>query len=355
MLRRRTPHAVATAAIVAMNVLVFIAMAVDAGGIDAFSSTVLIRWGAMFGPRTAHGEWWRLLTATFVHTSAVHLVFNMLALLLIGPVTERLVGSRAFLAWYVGAGLAGAAASLMVHPVSAGAGASGSILGLYGVLLVMMFERSNSTSPAGTRVPPVPRHQLLAHVQPVVYVVLSTLVYGAFDPRADNAAHVGGFVAGCLFAWAGGRDIESFLPARRVAAAALAVAVGFCAVSLAAHRDRGDVHSALLSVFVMDSRALVQYSKMASARAEPQAVSRLIETEIIPAFSKERAKLVALAPVSPVQRRLLADLQQYLVLREEYWRQRAAGVDTKDEGARGRINAADRSADAVMRRLLSAR
>jgi hypothetical protein len=153
----------------------------------------------------------------------------------------------------------------------------------------------------------------------------------------------------------GGRHIESFLPSRRVAAAALAIALACCAVSLAARREVQDLRSAMLGVFETDSRALVRYSKAAAGQADANAMSRLIETDIVPAFARERARLASFGPVRPEQSRILADLQQYVVLREEFWRQRAASAGSTDDEARRRIEAADRAADTVMRRLLEAR
>jgi len=74
-------------------------------------------------------------------------------------------------------------------------------------------------------------------------------VSNGFDPRADNAAHTGGFVAGFLFGWAGGRRIEWRLPTMRVSAAAAVIAVGCCAVALATQRELTDVRPALLAAF----------------------------------------------------------------------------------------------------------
>ena len=258
-LRQRQPHAIGTWLLLAVNTVIYTAMAIDAGRIAPFSSRLLIAWGALFAPEVAHGEWWRLFTATFLHVNAVHLAVNMVALAMVGPVVERLVGIRAFLAFYLASGLVGAAASLWVHPLTTSAGASGSIIGLYGVLLVMMFERRR-TPPLtlDEQAPFVSRPLLHGHLQSAVSLIAPTLLFGWFDPRADNAAHIGGFVAGCLFGWAGGRRIEWRVPTVRVAAAAAAIAIGCCAVALATQREVTDVRPALLEAFTVDSRATAQ-------------------------------------------------------------------------------------------------
>ena len=64
---------------------------------------------------------------------------------MVGPVVERLVGTRTFLAFYLASGLVGSAVSLSVHPLTTAVGASGAIIGLYSVLLAMTFERHPTT------------------------------------------------------------------------------------------------------------------------------------------------------------------------------------------------------------------
>ena len=136
-------------------------------------------------------------------------------------------------------------------------GASGSIIGLYSVLLAMTFERRPTTPlTLDEQAPFVSRLLLHGHLQDAVSLIASTLIFGWFNPRADNAAHTGGFVAGFLFGWAGGRRIEWRLPTMRVSAAAAAIAVGCCAVALATQREITDVRPALLAAFSVDSQAL---------------------------------------------------------------------------------------------------
>jgi membrane associated rhomboid family serine protease len=392
-LSARQARAAGTWSLLAINVIVFIAMMIESGRVGFFPARLLVAWGALFAPRVADGEWWRLFSAMFVHVGLIHLVFNMIALAMIGPPVERLVGTRAFLAFYLASGLVGSASSLQAHPLTTSAGASGAIIGVYGVLLAMMFDRapgspagtdqgvwaaaSNCDEPserllatralaspaepsadAGTANRPrhfVPRRDLHVHLQPVVWVCASTLLFGWIDPRADNAAHLGGFLAGCVFGWAGGRLIESSRPALRVSAAALAVAFGCAAVSLAVQRKITDVRPALMELFQMDSRALAQYSRLAASHAEPAAIARTIETDILPAFARARAGLDSIGPVARQQDAVLVDMRLYLLRREEFWHQRAAATGEIDDATRRKLEAADRSADAAMRRLLLAR
>jgi membrane associated rhomboid family serine protease len=355
-LRQRQPHAFGTWLLLAANVALYIPIAIAAGRTGRFPSKLLIDWGALFPPNVADGEWWRLFTAAFLHVHALHLAFNMVALALVGPVVERLLGTRAFLIFYVAAALVGNALSLWMHPITPSAGASGAIMGLYGLLLALMFERGPSTPLASAeQAAPVSRPLLHVHLQGAVSMIATTLLFGWFDRRADNAAHIGGFLAGCLFGWMAGGHIEWRRPAERVAGIAIAVALGCCAVSLAMHRPMTDVRPLLVEVLVVDSRAMTRYSELTTSRADAAAVKRVLEGEIASAFANQRAKLDAITAIPRDQAALMSDLRRYLTLREAYWRQRAAATGRTDDPTLGQADDTDRAADAVMRRLLQAR
>ncbi|HUR53066.1 MAG TPA: rhomboid family intramembrane serine protease, partial [Gemmataceae bacterium] len=96
-LRQLSPRAPVTPILVGVNVLVFVVMV--ASGVNPLDPKpdVLLKWGADFGPVTFGGEWWRLLTAAFLHGGAVHLAMNMFCLLGVGKATERMIGSPGFL------------------------------------------------------------------------------------------------------------------------------------------------------------------------------------------------------------------------------------------------------------------
>lgn len=235
VLRQRTPAARGTQAFLAVNLALFVAVALHSGSFPAFAPRDVLAWGAGYGPRTAGGEWWRLLTATFLHGGLPHLALNMAALIAVGPLVERLIGTRAFLAFYIACGLAGSAASLWYGPSRVAVGASGSIMGLCGLLLALMIERPPPAGCApGAAAVPVTRAKLRVHLPWIIGAIVSTLWMGWLVPRIDNAAHTGGLVAGCLIGWMSGRHIERALPGRREIAAAVIVGLACCALALAA-------------------------------------------------------------------------------------------------------------------------
>lgn len=132
----------------------------------------------------ADGEVYRLLSVTLVHGGLLHLAFNMYALYLLGPLVEGIWGSATFAAFYV---LAAAAASTASFVFTAGdsVGASGAVFGLVGVLM------------AGTRVHnPILDRRARAIIPQLGSIVVVNLVLGFVVPGIDNAAHIGGLVAG---------------------------------------------------------------------------------------------------------------------------------------------------------------
>lgn len=171
-----------------INVGVFMLMALT--GVDLLhpASDDLIRWGANFSPLTLEGQPWRLLSSYFLHIGVIHLVFNMYALLQIGPLLEPILGSRHFATAYLTAGLAGSVGSLWWHEVVLGAGASGAIFGLYGVFLALLTTNWLNAET---------RRDLL---RSILIFVGYNLVIG-LQAGIDNAAHIGGLVAGLLFGY----------------------------------------------------------------------------------------------------------------------------------------------------------
>jgi membrane associated rhomboid family serine protease len=154
-----------TKALIGLNVAVYIAELVQGSGVSAdhgsiYQDGVLIANGVKFQggvvgvPKgafvpdvlhpigVAHGEWWRLLTAAFLHYNPLHLILNMLALWWFGSLLEQRIGSGRFVMLYVVSGLAGSAGALLLDPTTPTVGASGAIFGILGAGLVMeQFQR----------------------------------------------------------------------------------------------------------------------------------------------------------------------------------------------------------------------
>lgn len=143
---------------------------------------------ALIKPLVADGELWRLVTVVLVHGGVLHLAFNMYALFAIGPTVEALYGRARFLLIYLLTAAAGSIASYCFSAAPASVGASGAVFGLFGLLLVA--DRVHK--PALTR----NARNLTTQIGGLIAI---NLVFGFVSGgRIDNAAHVGGLVAGAF-------------------------------------------------------------------------------------------------------------------------------------------------------------
>ncbi len=146
---------------------------------------VLIRCGAKVDGLIGIGQYWRLVTPTFLHAGYAHMAINGLALMVLGQTLERLYGSVRFALAYVLCGIVAAFASMLVgHGVMVGA--SGAIFGIVGVLVVYGFRYRRDIPP---------RYQAMFGAGLLPLVGLNVLL-GFLIPQIDNAAHIGGLLAG---------------------------------------------------------------------------------------------------------------------------------------------------------------
>ena len=137
----------------------------------------------------AGGEWWRALTAMFLHGSMTHVLFNMWALWLFGPVLERRFGAPAFATLYLAAGLTGSAAYYLLGGITPAVGASGAIFGLFGALLAASYRQRHTV--AGRAV-----------FGQLGVLLAINLALPLFVPNIAWQAHMGGLVAGAAIAFA---------------------------------------------------------------------------------------------------------------------------------------------------------
>ncbi len=186
----------ATYVLVGINCAVFVWMVLH--GVSPKDPTIdqLKHYGATNPELILGGQWWRLLTATFVHVGLIHIATNMWCLWNLGLLGEPLLGPFGLTAVYLITGIAGNLLSLAYnvsfrHPESVGAGASGAVFGIAGILIVLLSNHKL----------PIPWSELKRLRRSVIQFAALNLVIGIAANftsfvNIDNFAHLGGFLCG---------------------------------------------------------------------------------------------------------------------------------------------------------------
>lgn len=132
----------ATVALIAINVIVFLAeMATGSGGLSSTTSDLIGDFG-LRGAQVADGEWYRLVTSGFLHAGFMHIAFNMIALYFLGRVLEPSIGTVRFLMVYFASLLAGSfGAVLLSDNLALTVGASGAVFGLFAATFIIAYGR----------------------------------------------------------------------------------------------------------------------------------------------------------------------------------------------------------------------
>jgi membrane associated rhomboid family serine protease len=175
-----------TEVLIAVMVGVYLVQAVEAGSFtNPFGE--LFQRGALWGPLVAQGEWWRLVTAAFLHGSVLHILFNMLMLWWFGRPLEALLGRTRFIAIFFISILAGSAGALLVTPDIPTIGASGAVFGILGAGLVLERNRINVFGGSA------------------LFIVILNLALSFTLNNVSIGGHVGGLVGGalCIFVLGG--------------------------------------------------------------------------------------------------------------------------------------------------------
>ncbi|MBI2965452.1 MAG: rhomboid family intramembrane serine protease [Chloroflexi bacterium] len=180
---QRAPGTPATWTIAVVNVVVWLLLELNGGSQNV---VVLLRFGAKYGPAIADGEYWRLLTAVFIHIGVFHLVANTIGLLIFGGMVERAYGMRAFIVIYVFAGVFGNVASYAAGP-TVSAGASGAVFGIVGAFAAYLLANRQVLGDLARR-----------SLWGVAMIVVINIVFGATVGGVDNWAHLGGLLSGGL-------------------------------------------------------------------------------------------------------------------------------------------------------------
>jgi membrane associated rhomboid family serine protease len=181
--------ALVTKVLIGINVAVF-ALNLAQGSSLGNTSGWLFDKGALFISSPflpgglADGEWWRLITAAFLHGNLIHLGLNMFVLWIIGAPIEEAIGRGRFLALYLISGLSGSAGALLLDPNAITVGASGAIFGILGAALILEWQKSYVLGGSA-----------------LSFLVIN-LIFTFAIPNISIGGHLGGLVGGALGALA---------------------------------------------------------------------------------------------------------------------------------------------------------
>ncbi len=202
---------VATQALIAINVIVFLIETAGGAPLGGGGGGSVWFHGSLFGPAitgsnpfplyTGTHEYWRLLTAGFLHDGLLHIFINMISLWFVGSVLEPAIGRVNFLAVYFVSLLAGSFGALWFQPQIPTVGASGAIFGIFGALIVVARVRGIPIWQSG-----------------LGFVLVFNLLFSLSVRGISVGDHLGGLVGGIITGWL----IVEVAERRRMAWAALA-------------------------------------------------------------------------------------------------------------------------------------
>lgn len=177
-----------TVVLILINVLVFIAVELTGTSQNAWH---VLDYGAAYTPYIVqNGEVYRLFTSMFLHFGIEHLVNNMLVLFVLGSRLEQVIGKLRFLFIYLAGGMAGNIFSLILElrnqDFSVSAGASGAVFAVMGAMIYVVIRNKGWLGDLSMR--------------QILVMAAFSLYFGFTSSGVDNAAHIGGMIAGFVLA-----------------------------------------------------------------------------------------------------------------------------------------------------------
>jgi membrane associated rhomboid family serine protease len=212
-----------TKLLIGINVAVYVAELIQGGGVYGVDSTIYQK-GVLYAPFIADGDYWRLITAAFLHYGPFHLLLNMLGLYWFGSLLEQRIGSGRFVLLYLVSGLAGSAGALVVSPTNPTVGASGAIFGILGAGLVLEQQRDYVFGGSALGV-----------------IIANLVLTFAWSGNISVGGHVGGLIGGAAATLALSRFGRGHAVYGRAGLAGIAgiVAVGILSIVVAYWKARG--------------------------------------------------------------------------------------------------------------------
>jgi rhomboid protease GluP len=353
-LRGRSIWLSATSFLILLNCLIALTMLVVNTNRSTSGSSLQLEWGANFGPATTDGEWWRLATAMFLHFGPMHLLMNMLALWDSGRLVERWFGTVRFVALYLASGLAGNLLSLVIQGDRAvSGGASGAIFGIYGALLVFLLSERKRLHAGEFR----------WMFWGAAAFAIFALAFGFLIPGIDNAAHLGGLLAGMGVGFVLLVPPKNTWPSRQsarwVAGVVLVGMIAFLVASIPKPRypwsdeqqARGEIREFIGEDMRTNARLRALLSEQGTAGSSFEQLAGRIEAEVVHSYEEsfEQLSNLHISPDAP-SAATLERLRRYAETRRDATQALAESIREKDpKRVRDALDAVRRSSSTLQK------
>jgi len=313
-LRARTRWPLVTWIIVAANLVLFLMR-------PGSDTDTLAQWGGSIATLTTNGDWWRVLTAAFVHAGIISLFANMVGVSQAAMVLERMLGHIAVAIVYLVCATLPAIFNLSGDPLAVSTGATGAVLGIYGLLLTVVVRGVVQPSPFT-----IPLRALKRLAPAAGIFMLYVLIDGDLWQTSGLLAVATGLVLGIVLT----REVaERTARPDRLVMSAVASLVMMVALAVPLHAVV-DARPELARIIALEDHTADAYQhtlgqfKLGAVKAE--AVAQMIERRIEPDMKGEEDRLNKIGRVPDQQQPLVVSAAKYLALRRECWRLRATAM-----------------------------
>ena len=348
LMHELTPRVFVTPALVGLNVVLWVVMVVS--GVDFLSPTSasLIAWGADFGPRTMHGEWWRIFSSTFLHVGIIHLAFNMWVLWSIGPLAERVLGNLGFLFVYVISGVLASLTSLAWNPLVVSVGASGAIFGVAGALIGFICLQREA----------IPLKTLGSMRNNMLMFVGCNLLFGSQIKGINLAAHVGGLVAGLVCGLVLSQSLTRATSRKRLVRNSLLAFLGLAATAgaiVALPAAPVNLEQELNAFALLEKQVNEKINRanqeIQQGKLTEDEFAQTIENEVLPEWRKTLHHFQSLELSQPKQQTFVKRLTEYMQLRALAWELTVEGLRQQNMDLIQQANEKQMAADALAKQI----
>jgi rhomboid protease GluP len=205
-----------TLSLIAINIFIYLISAISSHSLIDMDLEVLVDMGALYTPLVViKGEYFRVISAMFLHGGLTHIAMNMFSLYIVGRGVELYFSKVAYLSIYFASGIIGALVSLYIHPQSVGIGASGAIFGLFGAIFGFFLAHKKELASSSRGI-----------FKEFGTILLINLILGLAIPSIDMSAHIAGMLIGVIGGYTLGKN-QRYLPIFSLSMAILAITLGY--------------------------------------------------------------------------------------------------------------------------------